>query len=210
MSGTAVHSDFALLNVLENCSSLRLIVPGDLESLKIAAEAEQAIIVVNKCDSTRNLGPLLECTKIRLNNLFPGRPPPVVSISCQDAETQEGGHDLGNIRYLLNILQTTFGTMTSVVDNDLDLLGVSQRQSQLLSSCTEHLERFKDEAMQGEECDIVVSAEHLRAAATCLARITGRGEAGDVEEILGVVFEKFVAPHYLCIFRTILKITDSA
>jgi len=36
----------------------------------------------------------------------------------------------------------------------------------------------------------VVAAEHLRAAAACLARITGRGEAGDVEEVLGVVFEK--------------------
>lgn len=85
--------------------------------------------------------------------------------------------------------------MTSVGD-DLDLLGVSERQSQLLSTCTDHLERFKDEALQGEECDIVVAAEHLRAAAVCLARITGRGEAGDVEEVLGVVFEKFVALQY--------------
>ena len=38
--------------------------------------------------------------------------------------------------------------------------------------------------------DIVIEAECLRAAADCLARITGRGEAGDVEDVLGVVFEK--------------------
>ena len=38
--------------------------------------------------------------------------------------------------------------------------------------------------------DITVAAEHLRRAANCLGRITGRGDAGDVEEILGVIFEK--------------------
>lgn len=41
------------------------------------------------------------------------------------------------------------------------------------------------------DLDIVLLAEHLRAAAMCLARITGRGEGGDVEDVLGVVFEKF-------------------
>jgi tRNA modification GTPase len=172
-----------------------LIVPDDLESLKIAADADQAIMVINKCDSAREIGNLLQCTKARLNNLFPGKSPPIISISCRDATAFSNENDPGNIRDLLNILQTTFGTMTSIGENDLDLLGVSERQSQLLSTCTEHLERFKDEAMQGEECDIVVAAEHLRAAAVCLARITGRGGAGDVEEVLGVVFEKYVPIH---------------
>ena len=38
----------------------------------------------------------------------------------------------------------------------------------------------------------MLAAEHLRSAADCLAKITGRGvEAGDVEDVLGVVFEKF-------------------
>jgi tRNA U34 5-carboxymethylaminomethyl modifying GTPase MnmE/TrmE len=41
------------------------------------------------------------------------------------------------------------------------------------------------------EVDVVAAAEDLRAAADCLARITGRGISGDVEEVLGVVFEKF-------------------
>jgi tRNA modification GTPase len=152
-----------------------LIVLGDLESLKLAAEAGQAVVVINKCDSTRDLGNLIDCTQRRLKDLFPGKAPPIVAISCRDAESNGGG-----IQDLVDILQTTFGTMTSVVADDLDLLGVSERQSQLLSSCTEHLESFKEETLQGDECDIVIAAEHLRAA------------AGDVEEVLGVVFEKWV------------------
>jgi tRNA modification GTPase len=162
----------------------------DLESLSIAAQAERAIIVVNKCDSTRsvNLSKLLDDTRIHIGELFQGKCPPIVCISCQDSRSE--GVDPGNIRNLLHTLETAFGQMTNV--DDLDLLGVSERQSQLLSSCTEQLLRFKDEAaLQGGECDIVVSAEHLRAAANCLARMTGRGEAGDVEEVLGVVFEKY-------------------
>jgi len=177
----------SLLLVLLHFAALMLIVLGDLESLKLAAEAERAVVVINKCDSAHDLGDLIARTKARLDNLFPVISPPVVSISCRDAEKNGG-----DIQNLVDVLQTTFVTMTSVAVDDLDLLGVSERQSQLLSSCTEHLERFNDEALQGEECDIVVAAEHLRAAATCLARITGRGEAGDVEEVLGVVFEKCV------------------
>jgi tRNA modification GTPase len=87
--------------------------------------------------------------------------------------------------------------MTELPTDMEDLLGVTERQRQLLSSCSNHLLEFKEEAEQpgeGRECDIVLAAEHLRAAANSLSRITGRGEAGDVEEVLGVVFEKFVQP----------------
>ncbi|KAN0073384.1 GTP-binding protein TrmE N-terminus domain containing protein [Elaphomyces granulatus] len=38
--------------------------------------------------------------------------------------------------------------------------------------------------------DIVTEAEHLRFAADSLAKITGKGDSGDVEDVLGVVFEK--------------------
>ena len=38
--------------------------------------------------------------------------------------------------------------------------------------------------------DIVTGAEHLRFAADSLAKITGKGDSGDVEDVLGVVFEK--------------------
>ncbi|OKL56766.1 hypothetical protein UA08_07920 [Talaromyces atroroseus] len=41
------------------------------------------------------------------------------------------------------------------------------------------------------DVDIVTAAENLRSAAESLAHITGRGGAADVEDVLGVVFEKF-------------------
>ncbi|KAL9051736.1 MAG: hypothetical protein Q9162_005838 [Coniocarpon cinnabarinum] len=45
--------------------------------------------------------------------------------------------------------------------------------------------------VEEQEIDIVAAAEHLRAAAIALGKITGRGESGDTENVLGVVFEKF-------------------
>nr|POE93037.1 trna modification gtpase mss1, mitochondrial [Quercus suber] len=79
-------------------------------------------------------------------------------------------------------------------------LGASERHRLLLDECCEALARFlavtgpsrPDGRNIGEtEVDVVVAAEHLRAAAECLAKITGKGQEGDVEEVLGVVFEKF-------------------
>jgi tRNA modification GTPase len=95
-----------------------------------------------------------------------------------------------------------------------DSLGASERHKLLLEECRDHLDAFLgqvhfpafsvttrferlDEETNGpreEDIDIVIAAESLRAAADCLARITGRGEAGDVEEVLGVVFDKYVSP----------------
>lgn len=97
-------------------------------------------------------------------------------------------------------------------------LGATERQRVLLSECLFHLEAFLiavrsqgatsgmsasapppppapssrelDDFNEPDEVDIVVAAESLRLAAETLARITGRGESGDVEEVLGVVFEK--------------------
>lgn len=46
--------------------------------------------------------------------------------------------------------------------------------------------------IETEDVDIVTAAEHLRFAADSLAKITGKGESGDVEDVLGVVFEKYV------------------
>lgn len=90
-------------------------------------------------------------------------------------------------------------------------LGATERQRVLLDECIEHLDAFlacvhgsdgtaqrqepsgadTDGAMGEADVDVVVAAESLRAAAECVARIMGRGDAGDVEEVLGVVFEKF-------------------
>ena len=92
-------------------------------------------------------------------------------------------------------------------------LGATERQRLLLSESLTHLEQFltavnasPDKLPSGEpweddapndgmgeqdgEMDIVMAAESLRSAAEALARITGRGDSGDVEEVLGVVFEK--------------------
>ena len=87
-------------------------------------------------------------------------------------------------------------------------LSITHRQSAHLRQCLGHLEDFSDqtqpsalnshhidghEDIVGEveaDLDIVTAAEHLRYAAFCLAKITGKGEGGDVEDVLGVVFEK--------------------
>lgn len=96
-------------------------------------------------------------------------------------------------------------------------LSVTHRQSTYLRECRQHLNDYLGDAlpdvetvvhMQGyhvdrhddlvgpvgsapdDEFDIVTAAEHLRFAAQCLAKITGRGDGGDVEDVLGVVFEK--------------------
>ncbi|RDW83957.1 tRNA modification GTPase [Aspergillus mulundensis] len=91
-----------------------------------------------------------------------------------------------------------------------DSLGVSHRQSSNLQVCLQSLDDFLAQATPTShgisagsslkfletnsdelDVDIVVAAEHLRYAADALASITGKGESGDVEDVLGVVFEKF-------------------
>ncbi|KAJ5375388.1 hypothetical protein N7517_007394 [Penicillium concentricum] len=92
-----------------------------------------------------------------------------------------------------------------------DSLGVTHRQSSNLQKCLDHLDDFLSQASPAgcpddssreeelgslnthveHEVDIVTAAEHLRFAADMLAKITGKGESGDVEDVLGVVFEKF-------------------
>ncbi|KAK4888322.1 mitochondrial splicing system protein [Elasticomyces elasticus] len=100
--------------------------------------------------------------------------------------------------------QATMGPDASIWQNSL---GATERHRLLLEECVSYLDAFLAEVHMSRselaedpntfaseddgEADIVVAAEHLRGAADCLARITGRGEAGDVEEVLGVVFEKF-------------------
>ncbi|KAK2861344.1 hypothetical protein FQN49_004304 [Arthroderma sp. PD_2] len=94
-----------------------------------------------------------------------------------------------------------------------DSLGVTHRQSSNLQICAQHLNDFLSQTNHGPitpdnandninnkmivkqaekdiDIDIVTAAEHLRFAAESLAKITGRGEGGDVESVLGVVFEK--------------------
>ena len=135
---------------------------------------------------------------------------PIYPISCKHARDPTNVNDLdpGGIQALLAGLIQLFGTMTSPIlpkgqmsigNNSTwaESLGATARQRALLVDCLFNLTDFVDlvqpvKVENGErDIDIVLAAEFLRSAADCLARITGRGAAGDVEEVLGVVFEKY-------------------
>ncbi|KAG8625736.1 hypothetical protein KVT40_006137 [Elsinoe batatas] len=123
--------------------------------------------------------------------------------------------------FLSGLVTTFHAMTRAVSASDTDAsiwqesLGATERQRLLLEECDEHLTLFLEVgghavsgsghrneshvdqdtehtfAEEGGEVDFVLAAEHLRNAAGCLARITGKGEQGDVEEVLGVVFERF-------------------
>ncbi len=136
------------------------------------------------------------------------------AVSCKNAQyITPGNPDPGGIQVFLDGLTRLFERMTTAVvprykqgtiDNSAwaESLGASERQRSLLAQCLDHLESFsvqvgptkKDEGesyFEEENIDIVLAAESLRSAAGCLSKITGKGDAGDVEEVLGVVFEKY-------------------
>lgn len=140
----------------------------------------------------------------------------VFFVSCKEAKLPQGDQqDSGGIRIFLEGLLDLFKGMTSAIQpqsqdelTDPSIweqsLGSNERQRLLLQRCLQCLQSFLAEAKVAEgdddrhtlgkemEVDVVVAAEHLRDAADCLAKITGKGEAGDVEEVLGVVFEKYM------------------
>ena len=139
---------------------------------------------------------------------------PVYAVSCTNAQESniDSEFDPSGIQSLLDGLTQIFRRMTAAVlprEHDgsatdsawAELLGATERQRLLLQQCLQYLEIFVAEvqrndqfadgaARQEDEIDVVLAAESLRSAAECLAKITGRGESGDVEEVLGVVFEK--------------------
>lgn len=174
----------------------------DPETLRLAARAEQRIVVVNKCDSVER--PQLESLLNQFNWKSLGdmpAHPELVTISCKEAQASSAssGRDPGGIHRLTSKLIGSFDSLTALPDDMQDLIGGTERQRQLLLRCRVHLEDFVAEAAEqdpadphpDQEPDIVLAAEHLRYAADCLAHITGRGSVGDVEEVLGVIFEKY-------------------
>lgn len=177
----------------------------DAETLRLAAKAEQRIIVVNKCDSVDKsmLDRLLKEFGSSIRAHVETLTEPHV-ISCTKANELSGSldRDPGGIHSLTQTLVHRFEDLTALPEDMQDLLGGTERQRQLLAQCRLHLEDFMGQADSGglpaddagDEPDIVLAAEHLRYAGDCLARITGRGDAGDVEEVLGVIFEKYRAP----------------
>jgi tRNA modification GTPase len=112
-----------------------------------------------------------------------------VMISCHEAESSGG--ERGHIDLVVKDLAAKFQSMTELPHALRELVGVTERSRQLLEKTLQSLKSYLREAKrENKEPDIVVAAEHLREAAQSLARITGRNTAGDVEEVLGVVFEK--------------------
>lgn len=177
----------------------------DAETLQLAAKAEQRIIVVNKCDSVdksmldkllKDFGSSIQAHVETLTE------PHVISCTRANELSVSLDRDPGGIHSLTQTLVHRFEDLTALPEDMQDLLGGTERQRQLLAQCRLHLEDFIGQAESGglaaddagDEPDIVLAAEHLRYAGDCLARITGRGDAGDVEEVLGVIFEKYCAP----------------
>ncbi|KAG9252322.1 uncharacterized protein F5Z01DRAFT_676201 [Emericellopsis atlantica] len=173
----------------------------DKETLKLAAAAESAMVVINKADTGLDLEEQLAAFRQVIAQEVPAltKTGDLITISCKEARVPpplaaaRRHRDPGRIQAVVSTLVRAFGAMTELPVDMQDLLGVTERQRQLLSQCRGHLEDYLAEAQaeEGRDADAVLAAEHLRYAADCLARITGKGEAGDVEDVLGVVFEKF-------------------
>jgi tRNA modification GTPase len=174
------------------------------------------LIVINKTDLlttsiTQNVAAIHSTFK---NTLLANQP--TFFISCHDS--QSGGIDvlLKAMTQTFADMTSALSPEGDVSDTSVwhESLGASERHRLLLQESLHHLEKFLAEVPaggdveaasraedlyvlaaadgegEGEDIDVVLAAESLRAAADCLARITGRGVAGDVEEVLGVVFEK--------------------
>lgn len=172
----------------------------DSETLQLAARAEQHVIAINKADSIDKATLERLISDFQSSALGNSLAEPLI-LSCKEADTPSllTGKDPGGIHNLTQSLVRSFENLTSLPEEMQELLGGTERQRQLLTQCRAHLEDFMGQAGPeipevaedlGDEPDIVLAAEHLRYAANCLVRITGRGEAGDVEEVLGVIFEK--------------------
>jgi tRNA modification GTPase len=142
-----------------------------------------------------------------------------LALSCKQASSKNADDiDKSGFLSLMHSLVSAFQQMTSPVqgaesgsqrDDIHESLGASERQRNLLDECLGHLDEFVSQTQinhtaeggrasssqddELDQVDVVLAAEALRSAADSLARISGRGASGDVEEVLGVVFERFVS-----------------
>lgn len=191
--------------------------PEVTETAKRCVEAGiNVVIAINKIDQL-SVADAEEAWKAKIHSNLSIADSRISFISCREASTTVPTtlkrSDPGNMQSFLTTLMKTFRDMTAalVPDSDPDpsiwqeSLGATERQRVLLSECLTHLEAFltavtpaltEEHSAYGiepdapDDIDIVLAAESLRSAADALARITGRGDGGDVEEVLGVVFEK--------------------
>lgn len=190
----------------------------DQQVLEIIKESHEngkgIILVINKIDRINEdrLATVSNLKKAVINSFPFLSADQIFTISCNNASKQEKDKaDPGNIHQFLNGLIGCFQRMTAAITGrsnreshqiaEMDRsvwessLGASERHRLLLEDCKSHLEAFlaltRPDSLDEESIDIVVAAESLRSAATSLGKITGRdGGASDVEEVLGVVFEK--------------------
>jgi tRNA modification GTPase len=211
----ALESDVVILVLpLKDGRDGSVVVDLDAEVLATAKEClargTHVIAAINKLDlfPLENYESMKRTIQSSLQPLLPSLIPDLVfPISCKPTSTDNAQFfDTGNIPSLLTGLIKVFADMTSAISPTThestdpsvwqESLGASERHRLLLEDCSNHLNAFLtqvdlDESKAEEDLDVVLAAESLRAAADCLARITGRGDAGDVEEVLGVVFEKY-------------------
>lgn len=209
----ALESDLVVvLGAVEPTHSGGHRIAYDEETLHLAAQAQSCLLVVNKRDtvSPAVFAQLMDQFQADVHHLVPPLAArDIIPISCQQAGQATSrasppsippsqplsALDPGGIHAFIDRLISSFTSMTSLPPDLQDLLGVTERQRQLLEQCRAWLEEYMSVALaaevpEGHEPDIVLAAEHLRYAAECLAKITGRGDSGDVEDVLGVIFEK--------------------
>ena len=187
---------------------------------QLVQEKGNIVVAVNKADMASDSSSL-ESSLRKMMEALPGlKRERIHVISCKDATEGSTAlmhgtkdSDPGNMQVFLQGMIQCLGDLTAAATPDLDIvdqsgdpsiwqesLGASERHRILLEKCLASLDDFVAEVdvannpkrgNDENDADIVLAAEHLRAAADCLAKITGKGAAGDVEEVLGVVFEKF-------------------
>lgn len=195
----AMESDVIIvLASVEQDTSGNFFLNYDLQTLELLKSVGQGLIVVNKRDvlPEDELQTLIDefqsCVLAESGDTSKLEP---VLVSCKDAQTKPTSEkDPGGVYGVANRLGSLFASMTSLPPDQQDLHGVTERQRQLLVQCRKHLEDYLGNTSSDDvldELNFVVAAEDLRYAANCLARITGRGENGNVEEVLGVIFEKY-------------------
>lgn len=185
----------------------------DLNSQKVVCVLNKADLFVHKAHLSATRSKFRQHRALK--DLLDLSETPIFAVSCTNAEKSniDNESDPSGIQSLLDGLTLIFRRMTAAVvprEHDgtasasawAESLGATERQRLLLQQCLQYLETFVAEvqcndqfadgaARQEDEIDVVLAAEILRSAADCLAKITGRGESGDVEEVLGVVFEKY-------------------
>ena len=184
---------------------------------QIDLSSQKVVCVLNKTDMFFSNAHLSDTRmKIRqhwaLRKLLDRSETPVFTLSCINARASniDNNSDPNGIQTFLDGLIQLFRRMTAtIVPGEhhevgttlawAESLGATERQRLLLKKCLQYLDAFIAQvqvdgqiegSLRGNDIDMVIAAESLRSAADCLAKITGRGGSGDVEEVLGIVFEK--------------------